>query len=189
MNPADFTRQRLARAALDLFTTRGYHPTTTPLIAKKAGVAEGTIYRHFPTKQDLLNEVFRGAARWAQQTVTEVAAGPGTPRQRLAAVAGALVNATRRDPSVLRMLLGVPHGDLLDERSRAAERAFRGAVESVIAQGKAAGSVRHGGVEVWSGVWLAVVGVAVARVAERTWRPEDASVGVVIEAAWRSIAD
>jgi hypothetical protein len=90
---------------------------------------------------------------------------------------------------VVRILLGVPYGDLLDERSRAAERAFRAALERVIAQGKAAGVVRVGGVEVWSGVWLAVVGLAVARVADRTWRPEDASVGVVIEAAWRSIAN
>lgn len=189
MSQADLTRQRLARAALELFTTRGYHPTTTPLIAKKAGVAEGTIYRHFTTKQHLLNEVFRGAARWAQQTVTEVAAGAGTPQERLAAVARALVDATSRDPSVVRILLLVPYGDLLDERSRAAERAFRVAVEGVIAQGKAEGAVRPGGVEVWSGVWLAILGLAVARVADKTWRPDDASVGLVIDAAWRSIAD
>jgi hypothetical protein len=59
----------------------------------------------------------------------------------------------------------------------------------VIAQGKAEGAVRPGGVEVWSGVWLAIVGLAVARVADRTWRPEDASVGLVIDAAWRAIAN
>lgn len=189
MAQADLTRQRLARAALELFTTKGYHVTTTPLIAKKAGVAEGTIYRHFTTKQHLLNEVFRGAARWAQQTVTEVAAGPGTPQARLAAVAAALLDATTRDPSVVRILLLVPHGDLLDERSRAAERAFRAALEAVIAQGKAEGAVRPGGVEVWSGVWLSIIGLAVARVADKSWRPEDASVGLVIDAAWRSIAN
>ena len=188
MTQADLTRQRLARAALELFTTRGYHPTTTPLIAKKAGVAEGTIYRHFTNKQHLLNEVFRGAARWAQQAVTDVTAPPGTPAERLAAVARALLDATSRDPSVIRILLLVPLADLLDERSRAAERAFRATLEAVIAQGKAEGLVRPGGVEVWSGVWLAIVGLALARVADKTWRPEDASVGLVIDAAWRAIA-
>ena len=188
MTQADLTRQRLARAALELFTTRGYHPTTTPLIAKKAGVAEGTIYRHFTNKQHLLNEVFRGAARWAQQTVTDVSAAPGTPAERLATVARAMLDAASRDPSLLRILLLVPLADLLDERSRAAERAFRATLEAVIAQGKAEGLVRPGGVEVWSGVWLAIVGLAVARVADKTWRLEDASVGVVIDAAWRAIA-
>ena len=54
---ADLTRQRLIRAALELFTTRGYHDTTTAQIAKKAGIAEGTIYRHFASKQQLMNEL------------------------------------------------------------------------------------------------------------------------------------
>lgn len=55
MAQGDLTRQRLARAALELITTQGYHPTTTSQIARKAGIAEGTIYRHFLTKQHLLN--------------------------------------------------------------------------------------------------------------------------------------
>jgi len=37
---ADLTRQRLIRAALELFTTKGYHDTTTAQIAKKAGIAK-----------------------------------------------------------------------------------------------------------------------------------------------------
>src|SRR2546425_6696063 len=65
MTQAGLTRQRLVRAALELFTAQGYHDTTTPQISKKAGVAEGTIYRHFHSKQHLLNELYRGAARWA----------------------------------------------------------------------------------------------------------------------------
>src|SRR5438445_13644702 len=71
MSQADLTHQRLVRAALELFTTQGYHGTTTPLIAKKAGVAEGSIYRHFDGKQHLLNELYRGAARWAGKLVKE----------------------------------------------------------------------------------------------------------------------
>ena len=58
------TRQRLLRAALELYTTVGFRATTTPAIAARAGVAEGTIYRHFSGKEHLLNEVFRGAQRW-----------------------------------------------------------------------------------------------------------------------------
>lgn len=186
MGQAELTRQRLARAALELFTTKGYHPTTTPLIARKAGVAEGTIYRHFTSKQHLLNEVFRGAARWAQQAMA--AATSGTPQERLTSIARALVDAAARDPGVTRMLLVMPHGELLDERSRAADRAMRAALEAIIAQGKAEGAVRPGGVEVWSGVWFAIVALAVARVGDKTWRPDDATVGAVIDAAWRSIA-
>src|SRR5256885_353173 len=82
MTQADLTRQRLIRAALELFTTTGYHFTTTPLIARKAGVAEGTIYRHFDSKQHLLNELYRAAGRWAVRVVKEAAGGRGRAPSR-----------------------------------------------------------------------------------------------------------
>ena len=61
---ANTTRDRLLEAARDLFTTVGYHATTTPLLAKRAGVAEGTIYRHFPSKQALLNAAYQETQKW-----------------------------------------------------------------------------------------------------------------------------
>lgn len=48
------TRQRLIEAARSLFAERGYDGTTTAAIASSAGVAEGTIYRHFKDKKELL---------------------------------------------------------------------------------------------------------------------------------------
>lgn len=50
-------RQALLRAARDLFAERGY---TVPLsvIAKHAGVGQGVLYRHFPTRQHLAVAVF-----------------------------------------------------------------------------------------------------------------------------------
>src|SRR5260221_4167902 len=88
--PTELTHQRLIRAALELFSSRGYHDTTTAQIAKKAGVAEGTIYRHFPSKQQLLNELYRAALRWAAKTEDDAAAA--TPRAPLALGAQRLVD-------------------------------------------------------------------------------------------------
>src|SRR3989442_14620920 len=85
---ADLTRQRLARAALEHFTTRGYETTTTAEIAKKAGVSEGAIYRHFTGKQQLLNDLYRASARWATEVLQQAEAGGGAPRERLARVGG-----------------------------------------------------------------------------------------------------
>ncbi|WP_053217463.1 TetR/AcrR family transcriptional regulator [Virgibacillus senegalensis] len=41
-------------AAIEIFAEKGYAATATSEIAKRAGVAEGTIFRHYPAKKDLL---------------------------------------------------------------------------------------------------------------------------------------
>jgi AcrR family transcriptional regulator len=186
---ADLTRQRLIRASLELFATRGYHDTTTAQIAKKAGVAEGTIYRHFPSKQQLVNELYRAAQRWATKVVRDTAKAEDgrDARKQLAAVAHALVEGAVRDPTVVKLGLLESLGSILDEESRKAERDFHGSIERLIADGKAQGTVRPGAVEVWAGVWLAAVRHAVDRVVKEEWKPNDATIKLVIDGAWRAI--
>ena len=181
----DLTHQRLSRAALELFSSRGYHDTTTAQIAKKAGVAEGTIYRHFPSKQQLLNDIYRAALRWAAKTVEDAIGA--TPRARLAAVAQGLVEGAVRDPAVVKVGLLERHDSVLDDESRRTAREFRMGIERVIAQGKAEGSVRPGAVDVWAGVWLAALGYALEKIVLKEWKPGDAGVGLVIEGAWQAI--
>jgi len=47
------TRKAILRAALDLFAERGFYRTTTKAVARKAGIAEGTLFNYFETKEDL----------------------------------------------------------------------------------------------------------------------------------------
>src|SRR5438045_7849945 len=49
----DATRARIVAAALTLFRLRGFDATTTKAIARKARVAEGTVFNYFPTKEDI----------------------------------------------------------------------------------------------------------------------------------------
>lgn len=53
------SRDRICKAALLLFTNRGIKSTTTKEIARKAGVAEGTIYIYFKSKEELAATLFR----------------------------------------------------------------------------------------------------------------------------------
>jgi len=50
-------RAQILRAALDVFSRRGFHGATIREIAASAGLAEGTIYLYFPSKQDVLRGV------------------------------------------------------------------------------------------------------------------------------------
>ncbi|MFI8709269.1 TetR/AcrR family transcriptional regulator [Bacillus sp. NPDC077411] len=47
-------QMRILEAAVDMFSEKGYSATSTSEIAKRAGVAEGTIFRYYKTKKDLL---------------------------------------------------------------------------------------------------------------------------------------
>ena len=52
------TRQRIVNAALHLFEARGFEATTTRQIARRAGVAEGTVFNYFETKEDIALHFF-----------------------------------------------------------------------------------------------------------------------------------
>ena len=47
-------QKKIIVSAIESFAEKGYSATSTSEIAKKAGVAEGTIFRHYKTKKDLL---------------------------------------------------------------------------------------------------------------------------------------
>ena len=188
MTTADLTRQRLVRAALELFTTQGYHVTTTAQIARKAGVAEGTIYKHFESKQHLMNELYRGAARWACRAAEEADGSPGSVRDRLQALAHRLVAGAIQDPAVMQLYFLDRLAPMLDEKSREAGREFHTALERLLARGKADGMVRPGAAEVWAGVWLSVVRQAVERVITREWGENSPGVRQSIDAAWMAVS-
>ena len=56
-------RERILRAAVDVFAENGYFNAKVAQIAKAAGVADGTIYLYFDGKEDLLITIFREHTR------------------------------------------------------------------------------------------------------------------------------
>lgn len=67
----DRTRKQLIEATATLVAEVGYHQATTRAIAKRAGVAEGTLYRHYPDKRSL----FFAAVLTEHQPVLDAMAG------------------------------------------------------------------------------------------------------------------
>jgi AcrR family transcriptional regulator len=55
-------RQQILDAALDIFSKKGFAEATTAEIARTAGIAEGTIYKYFPSKRELLVAVIKSFA-------------------------------------------------------------------------------------------------------------------------------
>src|SRR6266542_1594454 len=76
---ASETRARIFAAATDLFSKRGYQATTIDSIAAQAGVAKGTFFVHFPSKDAVITALVRmqtTAARKARARALEERRGP-----------------------------------------------------------------------------------------------------------------
>src|SRR5207344_2669857 len=64
-------QERIVTAALSLFQTKGFDSTTTKAIARKAGIAEGTVFNYFHTKEDIALYFFEQEVDHAMATVRE----------------------------------------------------------------------------------------------------------------------
>src|ERR1700759_2410822 len=70
------TRQRVYAAAIAEFRRVGMADADVGVIAKEAGVARGTFYFHYPTKEHVLAELERSEEARAAAQLTRFMAGP-----------------------------------------------------------------------------------------------------------------
>ena len=67
-------RERIIKAATGLFARKGYNGTAVSEIARQAGVAQGTVFHHFKSKQNLLEAICDGLIREYTQGISDSAA-------------------------------------------------------------------------------------------------------------------
>ncbi len=80
---SDDTRKRLFAAAVRLFEKNGYSGTTVDAIVRAAGVAKGTFFIHFATKDAVVTELVRNQIRAARRARDETLAKGGSPVEAL----------------------------------------------------------------------------------------------------------
>ena len=52
------TKDKIFQSALELFASQGIQATSTAQISKKAGIASGTLFVHFKSKQELIDTIY-----------------------------------------------------------------------------------------------------------------------------------
>jgi AcrR family transcriptional regulator len=77
--PSPDKQEAILATALALFTERGFAGTPTSLISKKAGVATGTLFFYFRTKEDLIDTLYRRVKSEAAQAMC-----PGLDKEKAA---------------------------------------------------------------------------------------------------------
>ena len=96
--------ERLLSAAVAAFTEHGADDASLEEIARRAGVGIGTLYRHFPTRQALLEAVYRGQVEALRATEVELL-GSDSPGEALATWLRALAAFSSTKRSMTSALL------------------------------------------------------------------------------------
>ena len=81
--PAGPKRDAILRAAIDVFAERGYFNAQVADVARAAGVAAGTVYLYFKSKDDLLVSIFERSMRDGLALSRTAVADLGDPGERL----------------------------------------------------------------------------------------------------------
>ena len=84
------TRRRIVEVALELFRTRGFEATTTRDIARAAGIATGTLFNYFDTKEGIIGELASEAMGQARAAAVNPAAEATLEEELFALVAAQL---------------------------------------------------------------------------------------------------
>jgi len=109
------TRERLLAAARELIEEGGYGSASVAAITERAGLAAGTVYRHFASKAQLFLDVFRDVCAGEERAMVAAAddAGPDAV-DRLEAVLTTFARRALQNPRLAWALLAEPVDQLVD---------------------------------------------------------------------------
>ncbi|WP_280350457.1 TetR/AcrR family transcriptional regulator, partial [Nocardia abscessus] len=80
---ASDTRERIVRAAIDLFAEKGFHGTGVAEIGERADVQRGALYYHIGSKEELLWQILRDYIQRMLADAEQIADGPDDPVTKL----------------------------------------------------------------------------------------------------------
>jgi AcrR family transcriptional regulator len=187
------TRERVVTAARELIARGGYREAQVAAVAARAGVATGTVYRHFPSKADLFAEVFRQVSQREVDATRAAAAavGDGPATARLRAAIEAFARRALRARRQAYALLAEPVDPAVEAERLRFRRAHAEHFAAIVADGIAAGELPALDAELAAAALVGALGEALvgplSPVAPRT--DPDALVEELVAFCLRSVTD
>lgn len=180
-------RDAILGAALELFVERGFHGTTVPEVADRAGVGAGTIYRYFESKEALVNELYR---RHKQLLATRVLAQfpvDGAGREQFRALWHRMARYVADEPLGFAFLELHNHRSYLDGASRAVEERLRDFGVKFLEAAQRKGEIRAVAPGILIGLVLGAFIGLVRHASECGLRLDDATWTTAEQCVWEAI--
>src|SRR4051794_4628484 len=137
-------REAIRRAAIQVFAERGYFNAQVADVARAAGIAAGTVYLYFRSKDDLLVSIFERTVRDAIEEGRASVAPLTEPVERLRAIARVHLERMGRDRS-LAVVFQVElrqSTKFMERFSSTGLREYLGLIREVLVDSQAAGTFR-----------------------------------------------
>ncbi|WP_336365697.1 TetR/AcrR family transcriptional regulator [Marinobacter sp. C2H3] len=134
-------RQNILECTQECVASGGFRSARITRIAGLAGVATGTIYRHFESREELFAEIFRSATQREVDKVAEALAEPGNAISRLEAALRQFAERALRSPMMAWALIAEPVDPRLEEERLVYRRAYAEHFEHAIRDGIAEGTL------------------------------------------------
>lgn len=144
------TRDRLLGAAQELIEEGGYGAASVIAIADRAGVAAGTLYRHFASKEELFVDLFRSVCGREERAMRAAAAAlpSGAPAaQRLQTVLATFARRALGNPRLAWALIAEPVDPLVDAERLAYRERYAALIAEELRSGIAARELPQQNVE------------------------------------------
>lgn len=106
-------KAKIMKAALDLFTTRGYFNTSVHDIRKAADVSIGAVYYHFRSKEEIANAIYNDLLDRMADTLKGIKKRYGATADRCRAIMEALFEMTEASPREMEFMLYAKHREFM----------------------------------------------------------------------------
>jgi AcrR family transcriptional regulator len=97
-------RTAVMQAMMELVTEHGFHGTAMSMVAKRAGVAAGTIYHYFDSKEEVINQLYGELKQRMSTTLLEEGASKGTIKDKFFSFYASLYQYFIQHPEEFRFL-------------------------------------------------------------------------------------
>lgn len=172
-------RSQILEGALEVFADKGYHEATVRDVVRAAGVARGTFYLYFDSKEAIFHELLDDLLAHLRGNVVGVDTRPGAPPvpQQLLGTVMRLLSTVDESRPLVRVLLRTAVG--LDARADEKLGEFYGNllhfIEAALVQGQRMGIVRELDVEIAAAGILGSIKQVLERYLVATDEPIDAT--------------
>jgi len=134
-------RERILSSAHNMVVKGGFRAASVSAIAKEAGVATGTLYRHFPSKSELFSEVFRSATEKEVSKVADSINHEALVTERLKSAVYGFSRRALKSPQLAWALIAEPVDPLVDADRLLYRQAYAELFETLLEEGIRSGEL------------------------------------------------